>query len=223
MKLRDLEATLQNVCSFQQPRAELEQYPTSPHLASHLVHVMHSCYDDVEGRLVCDLGCGTGILAIGAAVLGAEQVVGVDIDEKALSIASSNVADYELQHVIDLLCIDLANSQQWALINAHKKFDTVVMNPPFGTKRKGIDILFLVTALNLAQNAVYSMHKSSTRDFIQRKSAKWGIEATVSQPGICRFQYRLSAERHMTVSKSNACALTAFRLHNCYQILCKCN
>lgn len=38
------------------------------------------------------------------------------------------------------------------------------MNPPFGTKNnEGIDMKFLETALKLSNNAVYSLHKTSTR------------------------------------------------------------
>ena len=39
---------------------------------------------DIEGKTVCDLGCGTGVLAIGAALLGADRVKGVDSDPKAV-------------------------------------------------------------------------------------------------------------------------------------------
>jgi predicted RNA methylase len=46
-------------------------------------------------------------------------------------------------------------------------FDTVIMNPPFGTKNNaGIDMLFLRRAIELATGAVYSLHKSSTREVI---------------------------------------------------------
>lgn len=45
-----------------------------------------------------------------------------------------------------------------------KYFDTVVMNPPFGTKNNaGIDMKFLKMGLDLASDSVYSLHKSSTR------------------------------------------------------------
>lgn len=48
--------------------------------------------------------------------------------------------------------------------------DTVVTNPPFGTKpdKAGIDMQFLKLSCRLARRAVYSLHKSSTRDFILR-------------------------------------------------------
>ena len=43
-------------------------------------------------------------------------------------------------------------------------FDTVIMNPPFGTKHNvGIDMKFLQVGLDLSQDVVYSLHKTSTR------------------------------------------------------------
>ena len=44
------------------------------------------------GKRVLDLGCGSGILGIGALVLGCESCVGVDIDPKAPDVACANAA-----------------------------------------------------------------------------------------------------------------------------------
>ena len=44
------------------------------------------------GMKVLDLGCGSGILGIGAAVLGCDKVVGCDIDPKAPDVAADNAA-----------------------------------------------------------------------------------------------------------------------------------
>ena len=46
----------------------------------------------VEGKKVLDLGCGSGILGIGAKVLGCASVVGCDIDPKAPDVALDNAA-----------------------------------------------------------------------------------------------------------------------------------
>lgn len=46
--------------------------------------------------------------------------------------------------------------------------DTVIMNPPFGTKRKGVDMVFLKAAFAMSRGSVYSLHKSSTRAHIQK-------------------------------------------------------
>lgn len=47
---------------------------------------------ELDGKKVLDLGCGSGILGIGAAVLGCESVVGCDIDPKAPDVAAANAA-----------------------------------------------------------------------------------------------------------------------------------
>ena len=47
---------------------------------------------DLKGKYVIDYGCGSGILAIAAALLGAEQVIGVDTDPQALEATRANAA-----------------------------------------------------------------------------------------------------------------------------------
>jgi ribosomal protein L11 methyltransferase len=44
----------------------------------------------VPGECVLDYGCGSGILAIGAAVLGAREVVGTDVDPQAIRAGDAN-------------------------------------------------------------------------------------------------------------------------------------
>ncbi|WP_297809188.1 50S ribosomal protein L11 methyltransferase [uncultured Methylophaga sp.] len=45
---------------------------------------------DLKGKYVIDYGCGSGILAIAAALLGAERVIGVDTDPQALEATRAN-------------------------------------------------------------------------------------------------------------------------------------
>ena len=45
-----------------------------------------------RGKKVLDLGCGSGILGIGALILGCESCTGCDIDPKAPDVAMSNAA-----------------------------------------------------------------------------------------------------------------------------------
>jgi ribosomal protein L11 methyltransferase len=56
----------------------------------------------VKDWKVLDVGCGTGILGITAAKLGAQDVICVDIDKKAIEIARENAA---INHVEDRLRI----------------------------------------------------------------------------------------------------------------------
>mmetsp|Transcript_42330 Transcript_42330/g.102291 ORF Transcript_42330/g.102291 Transcript_42330/m.102291 type:complete len:215 (+) Transcript_42330:1528-2172(+) len=58
--------------------------------------------------------------------------------------------------------------------------DTVISNPPFGTKmNEGIDAQFLRSATRLARKAVYSFHKTSTRPFLSKLVAEWGFKLEV--------------------------------------------
>ena len=50
--------------------------------------------------------------------------------------------------------------------------DTVIMNPPFGTRRRGADLGFLRAGLMLARNAVYSLNKTSTRAHVERHATR---------------------------------------------------
>ena len=49
---------------------------------------------------VMDVGTGSGILAIGAAMLGAKDVLAIDIDPTAVKVAKENVEHNNLQGVI---------------------------------------------------------------------------------------------------------------------------
>ena len=59
MKLKNLEMMLQRLAGFSRPQAALEQYQTPAPLAARLLY--HALMKgDIEGKRVCDLGCGTG-------------------------------------------------------------------------------------------------------------------------------------------------------------------
>lgn len=95
---------------------------------------------------------------------------------------------------MELPGVDAINCNVIEMFNApckwFKAFDTVLMNPPFGTKHNaGMDMKFLMTAFNLANGVVYSLHKTSTRDYIQRKSTELGARAEV----IATLRYNLNS------------------------------
>ena len=55
-----------------------------------------------QGSAVLDVGCGTGVLAVAAAVLGATPVVAVDVDVAAVSATAANAArnDAEVEALV---------------------------------------------------------------------------------------------------------------------------
>ncbi|XP_053733083.1 rRNA N6-adenosine-methyltransferase METTL5 [Synchiropus splendidus] len=195
MKLKELESCLQQVDVFEEPKILLEQYPTSPHIAACMLYTIHNTFDDIEGKLVADLGCGCGVLSIGASMLDAGLCVGLDIDDDALDIFRRNVEEFEAPNV-DILQCDLSALQDDAF---SKKFDTVIMNPPFGTKHnQGMDMRFLQTALTMAETAVYSLHKTATREHIEKKAKDWGVKMDV----IAELRYDLPASYKFHKKKS---------------------
>lgn len=61
----------------------------------------------VPGMHVMDVGTGSGILSIGAALLHADQVLAIDIDPVAVKVAKENVAHNKLDHIICVMEGDL--------------------------------------------------------------------------------------------------------------------
>ena len=76
MKKKQLEMILERLEGFSRPSFQREQYATPATVAAEMLFLA-AMHEDLG--TVCDLGCGTGILAIGAALLGA-RAVGVEID-----------------------------------------------------------------------------------------------------------------------------------------------
>ncbi|PKA63457.1 hypothetical protein AXF42_Ash005352 [Apostasia shenzhenica] len=161
MKLKQLEGLLGSIQQFSNPKVDLEQYPTGPHIASRLLYTAEDTFGDVDGKVVADFGCGCGTLGIASALLGAEYIIGIDLDAQALQTASTNAENLELD--IDLMQCNI-KSLSWS----GRVVDTVVMNPPFGTRKKGSDVVFLSMAFKVASQAIYSLHKTSTREHVKR-------------------------------------------------------
>lgn len=61
---------------------------------------------DLTGKTVIDYGCGSGILAMVAAILGAKQVYAVDIDAQAIQAAKENVERNNLSGKIEISLVE---------------------------------------------------------------------------------------------------------------------
>ena len=139
---------------FENPKPELEQYSTPVDIAIDIIKKINS-RGLLSGK-VADLGCGTGRLAIGASILGGE-VTGFEIDETALDIATN----YSEKNNLDIKWICSA------VENITEEFDTVIMNPPFGSQRPGADRIFLEKALQISDQ-IWTIHMAETRSFIEK-------------------------------------------------------
>ena len=157
---RQLEIQLAKLKILQAPKLGLEQYPVSADVAAELLYMAGFEHRDLQGETI-DLGTGTGRLAIGAALMGSMKVVGVDIDETAIALARENAVAAGVQ--VEWIVSDVDEVEG--------KYDTVIMNPPYGTRSPHLDIRFLDRAFELAPVS-YSLHKSSTRKFLRGFIAK---------------------------------------------------
>ncbi|GES79480.1 methyltransferase-like protein 5 [Rhizophagus clarus] len=110
--------------------------------------------------------------SIAANLLDSSYNLALDIDDDALQVAKENCSEFEVD--VEFILADLISTSMDHLQN---KVDTIVMNPPFGTKNnEGIDMIFLKKAIETATTSVYSLHKSSTREHIREKARNWGVE-----------------------------------------------
>lgn len=44
---------------------------------------------------------------------------------------------------------------------------------------QGIDLMFLQQAISMSNTAVYSLHKTATREHIKKKASEWGVQLEV--------------------------------------------
>ncbi|MBI2876442.1 MAG: 50S ribosomal protein L11 methyltransferase [Candidatus Tectomicrobia bacterium] len=89
---------------------------------------------------VLDIGTGTGILAIGAAVLGAQEVIALDIDPEACEAARKNLA---LNQGADRVQVLLGGIE---ILETGRRFDLILAN----LDAKGLGELFQGLSLLLA-------------------------------------------------------------------------
>jgi len=145
---------------FENPEIKQEQYSTDPDIAA---DVLWNAFmlGEVRGKTIADLGCGTGILGLGALILGAERVLFVDSDLRALKTAKNSYLRLKNEFLLEK-----AEFYEKNVSDFNAKVDVVIQNPPFGTKKEHADREFLDTALRTAQ-VVYSFHKESTESFVR--------------------------------------------------------
>ena len=183
-----LAVLLSRLEGFKEPKVREEQYLMDSEIAA---FVLWNAYllKDIEGKAIADFGCGTGMLGVGALLMGARQVWLVDSDEKALETAKNNLSKvksegYEFGKA-EFVCSDIGKLEI--------KADIVIQNPPFGTKIRHNDIVFLQKALQTA-NVVYSFHKSETLGFLKRFLA--GKNAKITHVFDFKFPIKASLSFH---------------------------
>jgi putative methylase len=162
---------LEAVPPFGRPRADLEQVVTPSEAAAELLESAQ-WHDGLEGRAVTDLGSGTGRLAIGAALLGATPVVGVERDDAAVALAetAARAAGVRVEFVVG------------DVVDWDRPSDLVLMNPPFGAQRRHADRPFWDAGFRLARRSVYAFALADSRTFIARRAVARGARIVETHP-----------------------------------------
>ena len=205
---------------FQRPKVRIEQYPTDSEIAA---EVLWNAFmkGDIEGAVAADLGCGTGILGLGALILGARRVFFIDIDKEAFNTAKNNLlflkSEGYLKKTIKegrefvFKCMDIENIRSFIddeiAIDKEFKVDTCLQNPPFGTRIRHIDRVFIEKGLELAP-VVYTFHKSSTERFVK----SYCSDAKVSITAIFRFEFPLKRSMEHHRKRIQKIKVSCFRL-----------
>jgi len=155
-----LETELGAVSDFEAPKRDLEQYRTPASVAAHLISLA-DLQGDIAGETVVDLGSGTGMLALGAALRSPARVVGIELDEEAIELARQNEGSLDAQNVdwvkgeATRLPLDLTDT-------------TVVANPPFGAHEdnRHADREFLEVISERA-SVSYTIHNEGSKEFLE--------------------------------------------------------
>ena len=186
-KKKHLEMIIQNIPSHPNPKVELEQYSTPANIASDIMWNAYSL-GDIKDLSVVDLGCGTGIFAISSLLLGAKNVLGIDIDSESLKLAEKTVVDIGVDaqklNSLHFFQSDINSLKKINDLNIsgflEEKVDTIIQNPPFGSQeraKKGADRKFIDFSVENS-SVVYSFHMASTKDFVENYFIDLGARIT---------------------------------------------
>ena len=155
-----LAIVLSKINGFFDPKVRLEQYMTDSEVGAAILWFSYM-NEDINGKIVADLGSGTGILGLGALLLGASKVYLVEIDKDAIDIAKNKYETLKSEYNIPGEAIFI-NSD---VFDFNEEVDVVIENPPFGVKLEHADRDFLNQAMKVSKK-IYSLHKSESKGFI---------------------------------------------------------
>ncbi|MCJ7478804.1 MAG: METTL5 family protein [Candidatus Nanohaloarchaeota archaeon QJJ-7] len=172
-----LQMLLSRLKPLEDPDAELEQYRTSPDIAADVLNRME-LEGALEGRAV-DLGCGNGVFAIGAGLLGGEAL-GIDSDMEAVETARENLERVE-EETGENLDVEFKEKD---VKDLEMDAESAVTNPPFGVQKRDMNRVFLRAAFETAPLVYAILHRSEinpreTQEFLQNFASDNGFEADV--------------------------------------------
>jgi len=171
VRKKQLEIFLSNLKEMEDPDMFEEQYTTPGDIAAEIALFAYH-RGDIEGKTVIDLGSGTGRLGIASLLLGSKKTYFVEKDKRAVEILIDNLKTLTLKTNQILGEYEITEGDALLVL---LRGDTIIQNPPFGTKKRKMDTKFLKKAFEIG-NVVYSLHKKGNYDFIRNFALENGFE-----------------------------------------------
>ncbi len=123
-----------------------------------------------SGAKVLDVGTGTGILAMAAVLLGADEALGIDIDDEAVRVASENIDKNGLAEKIQVAKGDLMAGIEYEpdIIVANLMADLVMMlSPSAATQMKAGGIYITSGILDIKVDQVSKVVRDAGFDILE--------------------------------------------------------
>ena len=136
----------ETVSDFEKPSVKLEQYMTPYDVTADFFALLNDS-GDITDKIVADFCCGTGLYSAASYFFDAGEIYSFDIDESALLLCKETMENFEdcKYHIENIDLSDVSTVEKYK-----QAFDTILMNPPFGTKsNEGIDMALLKTAIRV--------------------------------------------------------------------------
>ena len=83
---------------------------------------------DIEGLTILDAFAGSGALSLEAASRGAASIIAIEKDGSSHSVIDRNIKELEVGSAVRAV---RANAGGWSIHNMEKKFDIVILAPPY--------------------------------------------------------------------------------------------
>lgn len=132
--------------------------------------------DDLAGARVLDLGTGSGILAIGAGLAGAGEVIGVDVDPAAIAVAGGNVAANGVAVALDVgSLVDVAGTFDLVLANLHTDLLVRLAHDLVVALRPGGRLVASGVGSARADEVTGALRDAGARDVHARPRGEWAI------------------------------------------------
>lgn len=131
-------------------------FGTGTHETTRLCLAMLEKYVTPGCRML-DIGCGSGVLSIGAVLLGASEAVGVDIDATAVRVAAENAAMNRVEEKTRYLCGDLTDkvTGTYQVVCANIVADVIIrLAPQVGAFMDGNAVLLVSGIIDSRQEEV---------------------------------------------------------------------